>query len=161
MKPVIGVMGGGSAAPEVLRLAEELGARIAERGWILLNGGREAGVMEASARGASRAGGLVVGILPGRDRSGASPHLDVAIVTGMGDARNAINVLSSDVVVALPGGAGTLSEAALALKAARPLVFLGWPQQALSPLEAFAGARSARAGSVEEAIAAIETFLAR
>ena len=129
-RAVVGVMGGGTADERVLEMAEELGRLIAERGWVLLNGGRDAGVMAASAKGADEAGGLVVGVLPGADRTGATPHLGVAIVTGLGMARNAVNVLSSDVVIALPGGAGTLSEIALARKAGRPLVLLGWAQAA-------------------------------
>ena len=138
VKPVVGVMGGASVTEPVLRAAHELGARIARKGWVLLNGGRDEGVMAASARGAREAGGCVVGILPGRDRRGASPDLTVAIVTGMGDARNVINVLSSDVLIALEGGAGTLSEIALALKSGRPVILLG---QAPNPqLGAYAGA---------------------
>ena len=123
---VVGVMGGGGGTPELLATASELGRLIAENGWVLLNGGRDTGVMDASARGAHEAGGLTVGILPGDDRSEASVHLDVAVVTGMGSARNNINVLSSDIVVACSGGAGTLSEIALALKAGRPVVVLGF-----------------------------------
>jgi uncharacterized protein (TIGR00725 family) len=133
-RPVIGVMGGGRAAPSVLDLSVELGRAIASAGWVLLNGGRNAGVMAASARGAREAGGLVLGILPGSTREGASPDLTVAVVTGMGDARNAVNVLSSDVVVALPGGAGTLSEVALATKARKPLILLGWEAHRLPEL---------------------------
>jgi uncharacterized protein (TIGR00725 family) len=153
-RAVVGVMGGADASPAVLALAEALGRAIAESGWILLNGGRDAGVMDASARGAARAGGLVVGILPGRDRRGASPHLSIAVVTGLGDARNAVNVLSSDVVVALPGGAGTLSEIALALKAGRKVVALGWPEGTLAD---FSGV--SRAPSVDAAVAAIRGSL--
>ncbi|MFN8177092.1 MAG: TIGR00725 family protein [bacterium] len=153
-RPVVGVMGGADAAPETLALAEALGAAIAAAGWILLNGGRDAGVMAASARGAARAGGLVVGVLPGRDRRGASPDLSVAIVTGLGDARNAVNVLSSDVVVALPGGAGTLSEIALALKAGRPVVALGWQRGSLADFEGII-----RAASLAEALDAIRARL--
>jgi hypothetical protein len=123
---VVGVMGGGGGTPELLATASELGRLIAENGWVLLNGGRDVRVMDASARGAHEAGGLTVGILPGDDRSEASVHLDVAVVTGMGSARNNINVLSSDIVVACSGGAGTLSEIALALKAGRPVVVLGF-----------------------------------
>ncbi len=125
-KPVIGVMGGGSAGAEVSALAHELGTLIARRGWVLLNGGRNAGVMAASARGAKQAGGTVIGILPDSDASRASPDLDYAVVTGMGDARNLINVLSSDVIIACPGGAGTLSEVALALKNNKRVILLGW-----------------------------------
>lgn len=147
---VVGVMGGARATPEVTALAGELGAAIAAQGWILLNGGRDRGVMEASARGAAEAGGLVVGILPGRDRTGASPHLTVAVVTGLGDVRNAVNVLSADVVVALPGGAGTLSEIALADKADRPVVLLGWDPGRPADLAA-----DARVATVAEAIEAV------
>jgi uncharacterized protein (TIGR00725 family) len=125
-KPVIGVMGGGRVDDRIVALARELGACIAKRGWVLLNGGRNSGVMAASARGAKEAGGTVVGVLPDHDTHAASPDLDVAIVTGMGDARNVINVLSSDVVVACSGGAGTLSEVAIALKSGKPVILLGF-----------------------------------
>jgi len=124
-KPVIGVMGGASVTDEVFAMAVELGRLIAERGWVLLNGGRNCGVMAASAAGAGEASGTVIGVLPDGDDHAASPHLDIAIVTGMGDARNVINVLSSDVVIALPGGLGTFSEVVLALKNDRPLILLG------------------------------------
>lgn len=123
---VIGVMGGGTCDGTVAGDAARVGALIAERGWVLLTGGRDCGVMAAASRGAKEAGGLVVGVLPDDDVSRATPHIDVPIVTGLGDARNAVNVLSSRVVVALPGGAGTLSEVALALKARRPVVALAF-----------------------------------
>ncbi len=127
MRTVIGVMGSGRPlSGTASAVARDLGRRIAERDWVLLTGGRAAGVMDAASAGAREAGGLVIGVLPGDGRAGASEHLDIAIRTGMGDARNAINVLSSDVVVALPGGAGTLSEIALALKAGRTVIALGW-----------------------------------
>ena len=125
-KPVIGVMGGSAVDERVERTAFNLGRAIAESGWVLLNGGRNCGVMAASARGAKEAGGFVVGILPDRDTSRAAPDLDVAVVTGMGDARNLINVLSADVVIALSGGAGTLCEVALALKNNKRLILLGF-----------------------------------
>jgi uncharacterized protein (TIGR00725 family) len=125
VRTVIGVMGSGEDGDAaLLAQARELGAAIARQGWVLLNGGRGTGVMDASARGAEEAGGLVVGVLPDSDLRRASEHLSVAIRTDMGDARNAINVLSSDVVIALRGGAGTLSEVALALKAGRTVVAL-------------------------------------
>jgi len=125
-KPIVGVMGGAEVDAHVCALARELGKRIAERGWVLLNGGRDAGVMRASAAGAHEAGGTVIGILPDADASRAAPDLDHVIVTGMGDARNLINVLTSDVVIACPGGAGTLSEVALALKNGKRVILLGW-----------------------------------
>jgi uncharacterized protein (TIGR00725 family) len=122
MRTVIGVMGGAVAGSDVLAIATELGRLIAEKDWVLLTGGRNAGVMAAASWGASEAGGLVVGVLPGDSTAAVAPGVDIAIPTGMGDARNVINVLASHVVVALPGGAGTLSEVALALKSERPVV---------------------------------------
>jgi uncharacterized protein (TIGR00725 family) len=123
--PVVGVMGGSKATPEVAAMAERLGGLIAARRWILLNGGRDCGVMAASARGAKRAGGMVIGVLPDMTTARASPDLDVAIVTGLSDARNLINVLSSDVVIACPGSLGTMSEIVLALKHDKPVILLG------------------------------------
>jgi len=148
-------MGGGSVPEAIERLAFELGRAVAREGWILLNGGRDAGVMAASARGARAEDGLVVGILPGHDAEGAAPDLTVAIVTGLGDARNVVNVLSSDMVVALPGGAGTLSEIALALKSGRPVVLLGWPEGSLAELDADVD----RVASVREAIERVRSRL--
>jgi uncharacterized protein (TIGR00725 family) len=128
MRTVIGVMGTGERGePALLAQARDLGAAIAREGWVLLNGGRNSGVMDASATGAKTAGGFVIGVLPDEGTAAASRHLDVAIRTGMGDGRNWINVLSSDVVVAMRGGAGTISEVALALKAGRTVVCLDFP----------------------------------
>ena len=126
---IIGVMGGANVAPEALSSARRLGRLIAKRGWVLLNGGRNSGVMDASARGAREMGGLTIGILPDVDRKQASEFIDIPIVTGMGQARNSINVLSSDIVVACPGGAGTLSEIALAVKAGKPVILLDYPNE--------------------------------
>lgn len=123
-RPVIGVMGGGNVDADVLETARQLGSFIAVKGWVLLNGGRNAGVMAASAEGARQAGGTVIGVLPDRDTASASPDLNYAIVTGMGDGRNLINVLSSDVVIACSGSAGTLSEVSLALKNDKRVILL-------------------------------------
>lgn len=123
---IIGVMGGGSATPEAMEVAYRLGKMIASEGWILLNGGRNAGIMTASAKGAWDHGGITVGILPDPDCSRVSPYIRIPVVTGMGNARNVINVLSSNFVVACPGGAGTLSEIALALKCGRMVILLGF-----------------------------------
>jgi len=153
-------MGGGKAPPAVLQSACELGRRIAEHGWVLLNGGRDAGVMAASAEGAARAGGLVVGILPDRNAAAACPDLGIAVVTGMGDARNVINVLSSDVVIACPGGAGTLSEVALALKSVKPVILLDWDAgPAFEPYQRSGLLHSAR--DPAEAIALVERLLGK
>jgi uncharacterized protein (TIGR00725 family) len=119
-------MGAGeNATPQAIGWASRLGALIAGQGWVLLSGGRNAGVMDAVSAGAHLAGGMVVGIVPESDTAEASDHLDIAIVTGMGSARNNINILSSDVVIACGNAeAGTLSEIALAFKARKPVVFL-------------------------------------
>ena len=123
-KPVIGVMGGSKASPDVYRMARDLGALIAQRGWVLLNGGRNQGVMAASAEGAKQAGGTVIGILPDSTDGHASPHLDLAIITAMGDGRDLLNVLSSDVVIACSGRMGTLSEIVFALNYEKPVILL-------------------------------------
>ncbi len=124
-KPIIGVMGGHTATPEVLETAHRLGTLIAERGWILLTGGRNQGVMAAASKGAKQAGGFVLGILPDSDAGRAADDLDLAIVTGMGDARNVINVLTSDIVIACAGSVGTLSEIAVALNHEKRVILLG------------------------------------
>jgi uncharacterized protein (TIGR00725 family) len=118
---IIGVVGGDRCSAEMARIAEEVGAELARRNCILICGGR-GGVMEAACRGAREAGGLTIGILPGPDRSEANKYVSVPIVTDMGEARNAIIVLSSDGIVALDGSYGTLSEIALALKRGVPIV---------------------------------------
>lgn len=123
-KPVVGVMGGSKVNDKVWAMAKQLGRLIAQRGWVLLNGGRNTGVMAASAEGAKQAGGTVIGILPDKNTRQASPHLDIAVVTGLADGRNLINVLTSDVVIACPGALGTLSEIVLALKQDKRVILL-------------------------------------
>ena len=159
MRTVIGVMGGAVADPAVLANAQELGRLVALEGWVLLTGGRDAGVMAAASKGASDAGGLVIGVLPGDSTEGTAPHVHVAIPTGMGDARNAINVLASHVVIALPGGAGTISEVALALKTGRPVVLLGFPLG--KPFERYyLAGRLVDVTTPAEAVAVATSFLA-
>jgi uncharacterized protein (TIGR00725 family) len=153
-------MGAGESASRAdCALGERLGERIAEEGWVLLTGGRDAGVMAAAIRGAKRIpGSLTIGILP--TASGpVAPGVDIAIYTGMGNARNAINVLSSQVVVSCgAGGAGTVSEVALALKSGRPVVLLGAPERADRFFRRLGGAlRSAR--SEDEAVTRIRELL--
>lgn len=123
-RTIVGVMGGTEADPRTAQHAYDIGRLIAEHGWLLLSGGRPTGVMGASARGCREAGGLSVGVLFDQEREEASEHLDIVIPTGMGAARNVINVLASDVVVACRGSGGTLSEIALALRFERPVVLL-------------------------------------
>ena len=123
---IISVIGGEGAGAEALQLAEEVGHELGQRGVTLLCGGR-GGVMEAAAEGARGAGGLTIGVLPGEDARSSPPNafVDVALFTGLGEARNCVKVCASDAIIAIGGGFGTLSEIALALKAKRPLVLVG------------------------------------
>jgi len=119
----VGVIGEAVCARATARAAERVGAAIAEAGAVLFCGGRT-GVMEAAARGATRAGGIVVGVLPGFRRADANRWVTIPIVTGMDQARNVVLVRSCDAVIALGGRYGTLSEIALALKLGVPVVGL-------------------------------------
>jgi len=115
MQYFIGVIGmDEDISEEVRKIAEETGKEIAKRKAILVCGGR-GGVMEAAAKGAKENGGMTIGILPGKSRTEANPYIDIAIPTGIGRARNLIVVNCSDVVIAISGGPGTLSEIGLAL----------------------------------------------
>jgi uncharacterized protein (TIGR00725 family) len=127
-------MGAGAARPATLEAARVLGRLLAGAGWIVLTGGLPAGVMEAAAAGArSVPGSLTIGVLPSGPDGPVSPEIDVALFTGVGEARNAINVLSSDVVVACGvEGPGTASEVALALRLGRPTVLLAADPPALA-----------------------------
>src|ERR1700737_3699813 len=123
-RPAIAVIGGGDGvSDEVLELAHKVGSEIGAHGATLICGGR-GGVMEAAARGALERGAHTIGILPGYDRSAANSHIEFAIATGMGQARNASGVGSADARVALGGEGGTLSEIGLAIKLGRPVVAL-------------------------------------
>ncbi|MDQ3805234.1 MAG: TIGR00725 family protein [Acidobacteriota bacterium] len=159
-KILIGVMGpGGGAGDEVLAAAYELGKLIARRGWVLVTGGRAAGVMDAASRGAKEAGGLVVGILPGEDAAGASEFVDIPVVTGLGQARNNVNVLSSRAVVACGTGAGTAAEVALALKARRPVVLLNASREAEEFFKSIGGDKVFVAASPREAVEAVKKII--
>jgi uncharacterized protein (TIGR00725 family) len=116
--------GGDAGTAEQLDAAEEVGRLLAEAGAVVVCGGL-GGAMEAACRGAKSAGGTTLGILPGRDRMEANRFVDVAVATGLGEARNALVVRAADALVAVGGGYGTLSEIALALKAGTPVVGLG------------------------------------
>ena len=118
-------MGPGEQATATdLQNAYELGKLIAQQGWVLLTGGRNVGVMDAANQGAKSANGLTVGILPGNNTNDVSESVDLAIVTDLGNARNNINVLSADVVIACGMSAGTAAEIALALKANKKVILL-------------------------------------
>lgn len=130
-KIIVGVMGPGAEATATdLKNAYELGKVIAHQGWVLLTGGRNVGVMDAASQGAKAANGLTIGILPTDDTNAISEAVDVAIMTDMGNARNNINVLSSNVIIACGIGAGTASEIALALKANKKVILLNDSKEA-------------------------------
>lgn len=115
MKKIVAVIGTSNASSEEYKTAEEVGRQIAKNGWLLVNGGLS-GVMEASAKGAKEAGGIVVGILPTPSTTSANPYVTIPIATNMGYARNAIIAHTADVLIAIGGGEGTLSEIAVARK---------------------------------------------
>ena len=123
-RPVVAVIGTANASPEETMAAERVGQLLAEREAIVACGGR-GGVMEAVCRGAAARGGVTIGILPGSDTGEGNAFLTIALPTGMGQARNAILVLAGQAVIAVGGGAGTLSEIGLALKAGKRVVGLG------------------------------------
>ena len=135
------VVGSGTASGDLYEKAREVGRLVAERGGTVVCGGRS-GVMEAVARGATEAGGTAIGILPDEDRKGANEFLSFSIATGTGHARNLAVVCSGDVVIAVGGEYGTLSEMGLARKVGRPVVALkswelgGYVSVASSPREA-------------------------
>ncbi len=147
----VGVIGAGSCDERIYRIARELGAGIAGMGWVLVCGGL-GGVMEAAARGCSEAGGTTVGILPGFQKGSANAYIKIPLPTGMGEGRNLLVVRASDVLIAVSGGYGTLSEIALALKAGKPVIGL----ETWENIEGII-----RAGSPQEAIGEAEHLFKR
>lgn len=115
---------GDDATQRDIKTAYELGRALAKHQWVVLNGGRNVGVMDAVSRGVKSVGGLSIGILPTSDDVTASKALDIVIPTGMGDARNNINVLSSDVIVVCGMNPGTASEVAFGLKLKKTIILL-------------------------------------
>jgi len=126
-KTHIGVIGAGQCSPKVYNQASELGHLIGKNDWVLFCGGL-GGVMEGAAKGCYKAGGMTVGILPENEKNSANPFITLPIATGLGEGRNLLVVRASDVVVAIAGGYGTLSEIGLALKIGKPVIGLKtWP----------------------------------
>jgi hypothetical protein len=121
--PLIGICGSGIHDDQTAALAEETGRRLAEAGAAIVCGGL-GGVMAAAAKGARAAGGMTVGVLPGSDPSAANPHIDLPLATGLGQLRNFVIVQSASAVIAFPGGPGTMSEVAMALKIGRRTIGL-------------------------------------
>ena len=141
----VAIVGAGTATGELYEKAREVGKLVAERGATVVCGGLS-GVMEAAARGATETGGAAIGILPDEDRRRQNMYLSYSVATGVGQARNLAVVCSGDVVIAVGGEYGTLSEIGFARKVGRPVVVLeGWDlgghvTQASSPEEAVAAA---------------------
>jgi uncharacterized protein (TIGR00725 family) len=123
MKKIVGIIGGHSCTPEVEQIAQELGKKMAKVVDILVCGGLS-GTMEAVCQGFKAGGGVTIGIIPSYDKNTANKFVDIVIPTGLGVARNVLVVKSADIVVALPGGAGTLSEVAYCLHFEIPVISL-------------------------------------
>lgn len=123
-KVTISVIGGHDANSKVERLAHDIGKIIAKVEAILVCGGLK-GVMEAAAKGAKKAGGVTIGLLPGKKKADANPYIDIALPTSMGFSRNTIVACSADIIVALPGSHGTNSEICYGLVFGRPVIDLG------------------------------------
>ena len=168
-RPQIAVIGGASGPPQLLEEAEVLGRALVDAGWRIVCGGL-GGVMEAAARGAHASpiatGGDVIGVLPGLHAGDANPWIDIVVPTGLQHARNALVVSSAEVVVAVGGGAGTLSEIAMAWQHHKPVVALatqgGWAAElAGRALDHRRRDRILAAGSVEEAVSLVRQELKR
>jgi uncharacterized protein (TIGR00725 family) len=152
----IGVLGPALPSKAIAAAAERVGELIALKGAALVCGGL-GGAMEAAAKGAAKAGGLTIGILPGPDLSEANPHIKAVIATDMGHARNTIVVRSSDAVIAVGGGYGTLSEIALAMKCGIPVVgLMTWRANQAEGLTAPSITASTPDEAVDKAIAAAQ-----
>jgi uncharacterized protein (TIGR00725 family) len=147
----VGVIGSGrELTAEQYQLAFDIGALVAQRGAVLVCGGL-GGVMAAASRGAAEAGGTVVGILPGADKAAANEHVTVALPTGLGVARNALVVHASDVLIALPGAFGTVSETAIALDSGKSVVLLPGASD-LRKAGTFEGSRVLEASDARQAV---------
>lgn len=123
-KITVSVIGGHEITRQTAENATEIGRIIAKNGAILVCGGLD-GVMKAAAKGAKEAGGLTIGILPGKEKADANPYIDIALPTSIGYARNAIVACSADIIVALPGSQGTRSEISYGLVYKRPIIDFG------------------------------------
>ncbi len=124
MAVVIGVIGASVADGDLTAAAREVGRLVAVSGATLVCGGL-GGVMAAACRGASEAGGLTIGVLPGRERAAANEWVAVAVPTGLGEARNTVVVSCADALIAVGGGYGTLSEIGFARAIGRPVIGYG------------------------------------
>jgi uncharacterized protein (TIGR00725 family) len=168
----IGVIGSSGEAPgsggaDIMELAYRVGVEVATAGAVLVSGGTS-GVMAASSRGASEAGGLTVGFLPDADYARASPHVDLAFPTGMGTIRNLLTARACDALIMINGGAGTLNELTIAYDFGTPVVVMagsgGWSDRIRAALIEGTWLDERRAVAItfaETAGAAVEQALAR
>ena len=144
----VSIIGGRACNAKVERLAHELGEKLAKVVHCLVSGGLT-GTMRAACAGFQAGGGITIGFIPSYDKRDANPHVDIVIPTGMGLARNVLVVASGDVVIALPGGPGTLSEIAYCLQFGIPVISLGsWNIKGVI-----------RARSADQAVAQVERIL--
>lgn len=148
--PYVAVIGPRSADAETELIAYRAGELLAKHGAVTVCGGL-GGAMEAVCRGAKHGGGLTIGLLPGNTRFEANQYVDVAVPTGMGEARNVLIIRMADGVIAVGGGYGTLSEIALALRIGKPVVGIGTWQASHEGVEL----PIVEVGSAEEAVEAI------
>lgn len=153
--PYVAVCGGGAFDEGAAAIAHEVGAGLARGGAVVVCGGL-GGVMEAACRGARSEGGLSVAFLPGTDRAEANPYVDVVLPTGIGEMRNMLIVRAADVVIAIAGEFGTLSEVAFALRVGTPVVGLDtWELQRKGERDTSIVRASDAADAVEKAFAAL------
>ena len=134
-KRTVSVIGGHDATAEVEQISHDIGILVAEVGCVLVCGGLS-GVMEAACKGAKKAGGLTIGLLPGTEKIDANPYVDIALPTSLGFARNACVACSSDIIIALPGSHGTNSEICYGLVYKRPVIDFGdWNIKGMIPVK--------------------------
>lgn len=150
---------GEGAKPEENEIAFELGRAVASEGWIVLTGGRRFGIMESAMKGAHEVNGLTIGVLPAEDTLNSSEAADIRIITGMGSARNVINVLSSHILVVIGMAAGTASEVALAIKAHKKVILLGQDEITIRFFRNIGTYKVLVANTVEETIQIIRDYL--
>eukprot|EP00197_Chlamydomonas_leiostraca_P002882 CAMPEP_0202857502 /NCGR_PEP_ID=MMETSP1391-20130828/419_1 /ASSEMBLY_ACC=CAM_ASM_000867 /TAXON_ID=1034604 /ORGANISM="Chlamydomonas leiostraca, Strain SAG 11-49" /LENGTH=165 /DNA_ID=CAMNT_0049536307 /DNA_START=39 /DNA_END=536 /DNA_ORIENTATION=+ len=156
---IVGIMGPDKGGEKVYEIAEALGKACAEKGYTVLTGGRSRGVMDAACKGAKAAGGTTIGIIPGDNPcNDVSPHVDIPIITGLGSARDNINVLTSNIVVAVGMGPGTSAEVSLALKAGKHTVLLAGPEEAVKFFTSLSPAHVHVAADVGAALAHIDSL---
>ena len=147
-KMVVGVIGGHKCTKEVEQLSLDLGKKLAKVVDLLVSGGIS-GTIEAVCKGFKMENGTNIGIITSYDKKDANPYVDIVIPTGIGLARNVLVVKSADVVVALPGEAGTLSEIAYCLQFGIPVISLNsWDIQGV-----------VKAKTVDEAVSRVKELL--